>query len=119
MSAAKEAGMVRVKDLQDVVDDLKDQASKRAADLLGEGKTEVRHAFGGHSDASLLGMLGLGIVLGAIVGAALALLFTPFSGDETRRKISAQVEKVRTTEPAMTNGSPRPAAVGSTPYVAS
>ncbi|OLC20120.1 MAG: hypothetical protein AUH33_04300 [Chloroflexi bacterium 13_1_40CM_68_21] len=108
-----------MKDLQDVVDELKGQASKRAADLLGEGKTEVRRAIGGHSDATLLGMFGLGIVLGAIVGAALAFLFTPFSGDETRRKISEQVEKVRATEPAMTNGSPRPAAVGSTPHVAS
>ena len=34
--------MVSVKDLQDVVDDLKGEASKRASDLFGEGKSEVR-----------------------------------------------------------------------------
>jgi hypothetical protein len=111
--------MVSVKDLQDVVDDLKGQASKRASELLGESKTEVRRVVGGHSDVTVLGMLGLGLVLGAIVGAALALLFTPFSGDEARKKISEQVEKVRTNEPAMTNGSSRPTSVSSTPYVAS
>src|SRR5881396_1822623 len=112
-----EAGMVSVKDLQDVIDDLKLQASKRASELLGDSKTEVRRVVGGHSDGTVLGMLGLG--LGAIVGAALALLFTPFSGDEARRKLSERVEKVRTTEPAMTNGSTRPTSVTSTPYVAS
>jgi hypothetical protein len=111
--------MVSVKDLQDVVDDLKGQASKRASELLGESKTEVRRAVGGHSDATVLGMFGLGLVLGAIVGAALALLFTPLSGDEARKKISEQVEKVRTNEPAMTNGSSRPISVTSTPYVSS
>jgi len=111
--------MVSVKDLQDVVDDLKLQASKRASELLGDSKTEVRRVVGGHSDGTVLGMLGLGLVLGAIVGAALALLFTPFSGDEARRKLSERVEKVRTTEPAMTNGSPRPTSVTAAPYVAS
>ena len=111
--------MVSKKDLQDVVDELKGQASKRASDLLGESRTEVRRVVGGHSDATVLGMLGLGLVLGAIVGAALALLFTPFSGDEARKKISEQVDKVRATEPAMTNGSTRPTSVTSTPYVSS
>ncbi len=111
--------MVSVKDLQDVVDELKGQASKRASELLGESKTEVRRVVGGHSDVTVLGMLGLGLVLGAIVGAALALLFTPFSGDEARKKISERVEKVRTNEPAMTNGSGRPTSVSSTPYVSS
>jgi len=111
--------MVSVKDLQDVVDELKGQASKRASELLGESKTEVRRVVGGHSDATVLGLFGLGLVLGAVVGAALALLFTPISGDEARRKISEQVEKVRTNEPAMTNGSSRPTSVSSTPYVSS
>src|SRR3982074_3303024 len=111
--------MVSKKDLQDVVDELKGQASKRASDLLGESKTEVRRVVGGHSDATVLGMLGLGLVLGAIVGAALALLFTPFSGDEARKKISEQVDKVRATAPAMSNGATRPTSVTSTPYVSS
>ena len=124
--------MVSVKDLQDVVDDLKGQASKRANDLLeegtkranelfGEGKTEVRRAVGGHSDGAIVGTLALGLLLGAIVGAAIALLFAPFPGDEARRRLSESVEKVRTTEPAKAgNGSTRPvSSVGNTPRAAS
>src|ERR1700704_4513249 len=114
--------MVSVKDLQDVVDDLRGQATKRANELLGEGKTEVRRAVGGHSDGAIFGTLALGLVLGAIVGAAIALLFAPFTGDEARRRLGQSVEKVRTTEPATKggNGSTRPvSSVGSTPYASS
>ena len=114
--------MVSVKDLQDVVDDLKGEASKRASDLFGEGKSEVRRVVGGHSDGAIFGTLALGLVLGAIVGAAIALLFAPFPGDEARRRLSEGVDKVRTTEPAgkAGNGSTRPVStVGSTPYPAS
>ena len=126
--------MVTVKELQDVVDDLKDQASKRASDLFGEGtkrandlfgegKGEVRRAVGGHSDGAIFGTLALGLVLGAIVGAAIALLFAPFTGDEARRRISESVDKVRPTEPATKagNGSTRPvSSVGTNaPYASS
>ena len=120
--------MVSVKDRQDVVDDLKGQASKRANDLLeegtkranelfGEGKTEVRRAVGGHSDGAIVGTLALGLLLGAIVGAAIALLFAPFPGDEARRRLSESVEKVRTTEPATKagNGSTRPVSTVGSP----
>src|SRR5437899_6585409 len=96
--------MVSVKDLQDVVDDLRGQATKRANELLGEGKTEVRRAVGGHSDGTLFGTLALGLVLGAIVGAAIALLFAPFTGDEARRRLGESVEKVRPSEPAAKDG---------------
>jgi len=114
--------MGNVKDLQDVVDDLRGQATKRANELLGEGKTEVRRAIGGHSDGAIFGTLALGLVLGAIVGAAIALLFAPFTGDEARRRLGESVEKVRTTDPAAKtgNGSTRPvSSVGSTPHAAS
>jgi hypothetical protein len=126
--------MVTVKELQDVVDDLKDQASKRASDLFGEGtkrandlfgegKGEVRRAVGGHSDGAIFGTLALGLVLGAIVGAAIALLFAPFTGDEARRRLSESVDKVRPTEPATKagNGSTRPvSSVGTNaPYASS
>jgi YtxH-like protein len=114
--------MVSVKDLQDVVDDLKGEATKRANDLFGESKSEVRRAVGGHSDGTIFGTLALGLVLGAIVGAAIALLFAPFTGDEARRRLSESVEKVRPTEPATKagNGSTRPVSTaGSTPYASS
>jgi hypothetical protein len=121
--------MVSVKDLQDVVDELKGQASKRANDLFGEGnkrandlfgegKSEVRRAVGGHSDGALFGTLALGLVLGAIVGAAIALLFAPFTGDEARRRLGESVEKARPTELTKAgNGSTRPvSSVGSSTY---
>ena len=121
--------MVSMKDLQDVVDELKGQASKRANDLLGEGtkrandlfgdgKSEVRRAVGGHSDGAIFGTLALGLVLGAIVGAAIALLFAPFTGDEARRRLSESVEKVRPTETTKAgNGSTRPVSTaGSSTY---
>ena len=126
--------MVSMKDLQDVVDELKGQASKRANDLLGEGskrandlfgegKSEVRRAVGGHSDGAIFGTPALGLVLGAIVGAAIALLFAPFTGDEARRRLSESVDKVRPTEPATKagNGSTRPvSSVGTNaPYASS
>jgi hypothetical protein len=125
--------MVSVKELQDIVDDLRGQAAKRANDLMGEGtkranelfgdgKSEVRRAVGGHSDGALFGTLALGLLLGAIVGAAIALLFAPFTGDEARRRLTESVEKVRPTEPATKagNGSTRPvSSVGSTPYPSS
>jgi hypothetical protein len=114
--------MVSVKDLQDVVDDLKGQATKRASDLLGDGRSEVRRVVGGHSDGALFGTLALGLLLGAIAGAAIALLFAPFTGDEVRRKLGQSVEKVRMGEEVMatTNGQTRPVTpVGTPPYVAS
>ena len=126
--------MVSMKDLQDVVDELKGQAGKRANDLLGEGtkrandlfgegKSEVRRAIGGHSDGAIFGTLALGLVLGAIVGAAIALLFAPFTGDEARRRLSESVEKVRPTDPLTKagNGSTRPVSgVGTNaPYASS
>jgi hypothetical protein len=111
--------MVNVKDLQDVVDELKDQASKRASELLGESKSQVRGAVGGHSDATLVMTLALGVVLGAVIGTALSLLFTPISGDEARRKLSENVERMRNGETIGTNGATRPTSVGSTPYASS
>ncbi len=112
--------MVTVKDLQGVVDELKDQASKRASDFLGEGRTEMRRAAGGHSDGTVLGMFALGLVLGAAVGAAIALLFTPLSGGQARRKIAESMEKVRLGDSTATNGETRPMPSATTPpYVSS
>jgi len=114
--------MVSVKDLQDVVDELKGEATKRANDLFGEGKSEVRRAVGGHSDGTIFGTLALGLVLGAIVGAAIALLFAPFTCDDNGRRLTESVEKVRPTESTTKagNGSTRPvSAAGSTPRASS
>src|ERR1700716_3834614 len=111
--------MVSVKDLQDVVDDLKGEATKRASELFGEGKGEVRRVVGGHSDGAIFGSLALGLVVGAVVGAANALPFAPSPGDEARRRLSESVDKVRATEPVAKagNGSTRPVStVGSSAH---
>src|SRR5438105_14861911 len=99
--------MVNVKDLQDVVDDLKDQASKRASELLGDSKSQVRNVVGGHSDGELIATLVLGLVLGAIIGAALSLLFAPSPGEEARRKLGENVERIHGPEPADGTGHAR------------
>jgi hypothetical protein len=39
--------------------------------------------------------LGLGLVLGAIVGMAIALIAAPYPGQETRRRLGQQVDKIK------------------------
>jgi len=73
-------------------------------------------------DWNNIGLFTAGIAVGAVLGAAIALLFAPFTGDEARRRLSESVEKARTTEPATKagNGSTRPvSSVGSAPYASS
>ena len=90
--------MNAIKDLKldDVLDDLRSQATKRIDDFITEGRKQARHAGGGHDDTALFSAFTLGILAGAIVGAAVALLITPFSGQQARAKLSEQVDKMRT-----------------------
>ncbi len=46
------------------------------------------------SSRSSIGPLAIGIVFGAVLGAGLALLLAPASGEETRRRISDAGQKV-------------------------
>jgi gas vesicle protein len=39
--------------------------------------------------------LGLGLVLGAVVGMAIALISAPYPGQETRRRLGQQVDKIK------------------------
>ena len=92
--------MDAIKDLKldDVLDDLRSQAAKRIDDLLSEGRKQARHAGGGHDDTALFSAFTLGILAGAIAGAAIALLVTPFSGKQARAKLSEWVDKMRTDD---------------------
>lgn len=47
-----------------------------------------------HSDGSA-GSLLSGIVIGALVGAGIALLFAPRSGEDTRRELSRRARSAR------------------------
>ncbi|MEO8192818.1 MAG: YtxH domain-containing protein [Gemmatimonadales bacterium] len=46
-------------------------------------------------DTGSVSMLGIGMVVGAVIGAGVALLFAPQSGAETRSSISQRARKVR------------------------
>jgi len=81
--------------LDDVFDDLRSQASKRIDDMLADGRKQARKAAGGHDDTALFSAFTIGILAGAIVGAAIALLMTPFSGEQARAKLSESVDKIR------------------------
>src|SRR5258708_14728779 len=95
---APEDDMNAIKDLKldDVLDDLRSQATKRIDDLLSEGRKQARHAGGGHDDTALFSAFPLGILVGAIAGAAIALLVTPFSGKQARARLSERVDRMRT-----------------------
>jgi hypothetical protein len=109
--------MVSMKELQGVVDDLKESATRKASDWIGESRGQVREAVGGHSDGALLGMFAVGLIVGCLAGAAIALIVTPFSGSEARRRLSEKVEKAKqsTAEMVPTNGEMAPTHGETTP----
>jgi YtxH-like protein len=100
MSKQAEDDMNAIKDLKldDVLDDLRAEASKRIDSLISEGRKQARSAGGGHDDTALFSAFTLGILAGAVVGAAIALLLTPFSGTQARAKLSEKVEKLRSDQ---------------------
>jgi hypothetical protein len=90
--------------LDEVLDELRAAAANRAAELLGEGRVQARRALGAHDEGALFSALTIGIVAGALVGAALALLVTPMSGAEARRKI-ANLRSRQRAEPSWESAS--------------
>jgi hypothetical protein len=91
--------------LDDMFEDLRAQASKRIEEVVSEGRKQARHAGGGHDDTALFSTLTLGIVIGLVAGAAIALLMTPFSGQQARAKLSERVDKMRSDDLATWDGS--------------
>jgi hypothetical protein len=90
--------MVSAKDLRDVFEDIRSEAGKRAADLIGDAKMpdmgrmpEIRR----RDEPGAIVWLGVGLVLGAIVGMAIALIAAPYPGEETRRRLGQQVDKIK------------------------
>jgi hypothetical protein len=88
--------------LDDVFDDLRSQASKRLDEMLSDGRKQARSAGGGHDDTALFSAFTIGILAGALAGAAIALLVTPFSGQQARAKLSERVDKMRSDGSAQT-----------------
>jgi hypothetical protein len=64
-------------------------------DVVDELRRRARHAGGGHDTTTLFSVFTIGILAGAVVGAAIALLITPLSGRQARTKLSEKVDKLR------------------------
>jgi len=99
--------------LEDLLGDLRSQASKRIDDMRSEGRKQARNAGGGHDDTALFSAFTVGILAGALAGAAIALLMTPFDGRQARAKLSERVDKLRSEAPTSwggeANGNGKPA----------
>jgi hypothetical protein len=109
--------------LDSLFEELKGEAARRAGDLMGEGRAQARRASGGHDDGALFSAFTVGILLGALAGAAIALLVAPFSGAEARRTLSRRVEEMRGSDERASawetsstgNGKPASPSYSSTP----
>ncbi|HUG06259.1 MAG TPA: YtxH domain-containing protein [Candidatus Limnocylindria bacterium] len=89
--------MVSAKDLRDVFEDIRSEAGKRASDFVSDTKKQdFRMPEIGHRDQTPgIVWLGLGLVLGAVIGMAIALISAPYPGQETRRRLGQQVDKMK------------------------
>jgi hypothetical protein len=95
--------MVSAKDLRDMFEDIRSEASKRASEFMSDAKmpdmSKVRDLskleISRRDDTPGIVWLGLGLVLGAVVGMAIALIAAPYPGQETRRRLVQQVDKMK------------------------
>jgi hypothetical protein len=90
--------MVSAKDLRDVFEDIRSEAGKRASDFMSDTKMpdmSKMPEFNRRSEPSGIVWLSLGLVLGAVVGMAIALIASPYPGQETRRRLAMQVDKIK------------------------
>jgi hypothetical protein len=89
--------MVSTKDLRDIFSDLTSEAGKRAGDALNKADMPdlSNLNIGRRNDSSGMLWFGIGLTLGAVIGMLAAFLASPYNGEQARKKISEQVEKVR------------------------
>jgi len=90
--------MVSAKDLRDVFEDIRSEAGKRASDFMSDTKmpdVSRMQNIGRRNEPSGLVWLSLGLVLGAVVGMAIALVAAPYPGVETRRRLGQHVDKMK------------------------
>jgi hypothetical protein len=92
--------MVSAKDLRDMFEEIRSEAGKRASDFVSDAKvSEIGKMklsdFGRRSEPPGIAWLGVGLVLGAVVGVAIALIVAPFPGEETRRRLGQRVDKMK------------------------
>lgn len=89
--------MVSAKDLRDMFEEIRSQAGKRASDFVSDAKMPdmSKIEIGRRDETPGIVWLGLGLVLGAVVGMAIALIAAPYPGQETRRRLGQQVDKMK------------------------
>jgi hypothetical protein len=95
--------MISAKDLRDLFEDIRNEAGKRASDFVSDAKmpdmSKVRDLskleISRRDETPGIVWLGLGLVLGAVVGMAIALVAAPYPGQETRRRLGQQVDKMK------------------------
>ena len=100
--------MVSAKELRDMFEEIRSEAGKRASDFVSEAKTsdigkmkmsdigKIKMSdFGRRSGPPGIVWLGLGLVLGAVIGVAIALIAAPYPGEETRRRLGQHVDKMK------------------------
>jgi len=89
--------MISAKDLRDLFEDIRSEAGKRASDFVSEAKMPdmSKIEIGRRDEPPGIVWLGLGLVLGAVVGMAIALVAAPYPGQETRRRLGQQVDKMK------------------------
>ena len=89
--------MVSAKDLRDLFEDIRSEAGKRASDFVSDAKMPdmSKIEIGRRDETPGIVWLGLGLVLGAVVGMAIALVAAPYPGQETRRRLAQQVDKMK------------------------
>lgn len=84
--------------LDELFSDWRDEAAKRASGLVSEGRGQVkrgRRSLADPNDGDMFGAFVLGLTVGALVGAAIALVMTPVSGSEARKRLGEKAEKLR------------------------
>ena len=84
--------MVSAKDLRDMFDDIRSEAGKRASDLVSDAKMPE---IGRRDEPPGIVWLGIGLILGAVLGIAIALIAAPYPGEETRRRLGQHVDKIK------------------------
>jgi hypothetical protein len=89
--------MISAKDLRDLFEDIRSEAGKRASDFVSDAKMPdmSKIEIGRRDEPPGIVWLGLGLVLGAVVGMAIALIAAPYPGQETRRRLGQQVDKMK------------------------
>ena len=87
--------MVSTKDLRDIFSDLTSEAGKQAKDVINKAEMPDFSNIGRRNEPPGLLWFGIGLTVGAVIGMLAAFLATPYNGEQARKKLSEQVEKVR------------------------